>query len=202
MYGTDCFEDIDKSLLGLVIRNLHRLIITTISLDTPTLVNIFNAIKLSRVLKSLKITSSHLSYVTGLVECIRNVPEIEFTNCQITTFQFNNLVYNLKNSRITKLTMVGVFRYGFGGFNETIKYKEKLIEACNKQGINISLGDVTKEAKFTGITDSQIYFSCEHCSTECSVEEPQNPINCVKCKKKQMPKKIIMLRLFWKIMKM
>ena len=127
--------NIDKSLLGLVIKNLHRLIITNISLDIFTIVNIFNAIKLSIILKSLKITSNDLSFVTGLDECISNVHEVDLTNCQITTFQYNNLVHNLKNSRITKLTMVGVFGHGFGGFSETIKYKEKLIEACNQQGI-------------------------------------------------------------------
>ena len=106
------------------------------SLDIFTIRNIFNAIKLSRILKSFKITCNDLSFVSHLHECTRNVPEVDLTNCQITTFQYKNLVYNLKNPRITKLKMVGVFGHGFGGFSNTIKYKAALIEACNKQGID------------------------------------------------------------------
>ena len=86
-------------------------------------------------MKSLKVTRNDLSFVSHLDECIRNVHKVDLTNCQITTFQYNKLVNNLKNSRITKLTMVGVFGHGFGGFNRTIKEKETLIKACNEQGI-------------------------------------------------------------------
>ena len=54
---------------------------------------------------------------------------------------------------------------------------------------NISLGDVSKEAKFSGISQSKIYFSCENCSSKCSEEEQQNPMKCPKCGKSTNPKK-------------
>ena len=37
---------------------------------------------------------------------------------------------NIKNSKIKKLIMTGVYGYGFGGFNKKIKYKEELTNAC------------------------------------------------------------------------
>ena len=90
---------------------------------------------MSNNLESLKITSNDLTYVFCLDECICNIPEVDFTNCQISTFQYNLLVNNLNNSKIKKLTMCGIFGYGFGGLSDTIKNKERMIETCNKQGI-------------------------------------------------------------------
>ena len=48
---------------------------------------------------------------------------------------------------------------------------------------NIILGDVLKEGKFSGISESKIYFSCENCFSKCSDEEPETPIKCRKCGK-------------------
>ena len=96
-----------------------------------------------------------------------NISKLKYTNRQKENMHKNEIfVQTTYNSEILKVQDMSA----------------KLFE-------NISLGDVTKEAKFAGITQSQIYFSCEHCSTKCSVEEPQNPINCVKCKKQTNTKK-------------
>ena len=90
---------------------------------------------MSRNLESLKITGNDLTFVSGLDECISNIYEVDLSNCQITNFQYNLLVNNLKHTKILKLSMCGVFGYGFGGFSQSIKNKERIIEACNEQGI-------------------------------------------------------------------
>ena len=90
---------------------------------------------MSRNLESLKITGNDLTFVFCLDECICNIPEVDLTNCQISTFQYNLLVNNFKKSKIKKLTMCGVFGYGFRGLINTIKNKERMIKTWNKQGI-------------------------------------------------------------------
>ena len=39
---------------------------------------------------------------------------------------------------------------------------------------NISYGDIKMEGKFSGVTGSKIYFSCEKCSSKCLDEEPES----------------------------
>ena len=81
--------------------------------------------KVSRNIESLKITGNDLTFVFPLDKCISNIYEVDLSNCQITNVQYNVLVNNLKHTNITKLTMCGVFGYGFGGFNQIIKKRKE-----------------------------------------------------------------------------
>ena len=54
---------------------------------------------------------------------------------------------------------------------------------------NISYGDIKMEGKFSGVTGSKIYFSCEKCSSKCMDEEPEDEMKCPKCGKTTKPKK-------------
>ena len=95
------------------------------------------------------------------IEEVVNISKLKYTNKQKENMNtIDKFVQTTFNSKITKVE---------GMSKELFK--------------NIPLGDITKEAKFSGITQSKIYFSCEYCLSKCSEEEPENPIICVKCEK-------------------
>ena len=54
---------------------------------------------------------------------------------------------------------------------------------------NISYGDIKMEGKFSGVTGSRIYYSCDKCSSKCMDEEPVDEMKCPKCGKLTKPKK-------------
>ena len=89
-------------------------------------------------------------------------------------------INNLKYTKRQKENMKTNEKFVQTTFNSRVTTVKKVSEELFK---NITIGDVMKEAIFAGITQSKIYFSCEHCLTKCSEEEPKNPINCVRCEK-------------------
>ena len=178
------------------VRKLYDLKKKPISLEEikPDFINSFtndnneqdtNSTELKITGKVVRVDEKRGQYGTYCILTLKDITDqkvlimVYHTKCDLKIGDVVN-ISKLKYTKRQKENMKTKEQFVQTTFNTKITKIQKVSE---KLFNNISFGDVIKEGKFSGVSGSKIYFSCEHCFSKCTDEEPENLIICQKCNK-------------------